>query len=279
MGKLFCLIGNPVGHSLSPHMHNDAFSQLGMNHHYHAFKVEQEDLEAAVAGLKALGVAGFNVTIPHKVEIMKYLDKVDGEAKKIGAVNTVVLEDGQYIGYNTDGQGYLQSLLDITDTLQSKNVLVVGAGGASRAIVTVLSSYGVASLTIANRTIEKAIDLAKQCQDKTEIRTMTIHGAEEQLNHFDLIINTTSVGMSPNINALPLSVEKIKEGTIVSDLIYNPLKTKFLLDGEAKGAIAHDGVGMFVGQGALAFQKWTGILPDRIRMKKLVIAQLEGKTC
>ncbi|WP_026674611.1 shikimate dehydrogenase [Alkalihalobacterium bogoriense] len=276
MGKLFGLLGNPVGHSLSPAMHNEMFTFLQLPHYYHAFNVEETQLEKAVAGIKALGIAGFNVTIPHKVAIMKYLDEIDDEAKKIGAVNTVVVEDGKLIGYNTDGRGYLESLLDVTGlTLQQKSVLVIGAGGAARAIVTVLVSHGVGDVTICNRTKEKANTLASE----TMTKSISIQDAEQQLATFDLIINTTSVGMSPKINEMPLSLEKMKEGTVVSDLIYNPLETKLLKEAKKKNALIVEGVGMFVGQGALAFEKWTGIQPDRNKMKERVLKELGGSLC
>lgn len=276
MGKLFGLLGHPVGHSMSPLMHNDAFVALGIDNYYQAFDVASERLEKAVVGMKALGISGFNVTIPHKVAIMEFLDEIDGEAKTIGAVNTVVNENGRFVGYNTDGQGYLDALLeDISEeTLHQANVLIIGAGGAARAIVTVLSSFGTKRLVICNRTVEKAEVLAKECSQKTEISTMTIADAEAALEQFDVIVNTTSVGMSPNIDAKPISLEKLKEDALVSDLIYNPLETALLKEAKQRGGKTQNGVGMFVGQGALAFKKWTGVEPNRLRMKDIVIKQL-----
>jgi len=276
MGKLFGLLGHPVGHSMSPLMHNDAFVALGIDNYYQAFDVAPERLEKAVVGMKALGISGFNVTIPHKVAIMEFLDEIDGEAKTIGAVNTVVNENGRFVGYNTDGQGYLDALLeDISEeTLHQANVLIIGAGGAARAIVTVLSRFGTKRLVICNRTVEKAEVLAKECSQKTEISTMTIADAEAALEQFDVIVNTTSVGMSPNIDAKPISLEKLKEDALVSDLIYNPLETALLKEAKQRGGKTQNGVGMFVGQGALAFKKWTGVEPNRLRMKDIVIKQL-----
>ncbi|WP_209122961.1 shikimate dehydrogenase [Alkalihalobacillus sp. BA299] len=278
MGKLFGLIGHPVGHSMSPSMHNDAFRLLNQEHHYHAFDVSEKDLEAAVTGIRALEISGFNVTIPHKVEVIKYLDEVDAEAKLIGAVNTVVNVSGRLIGYNTDGEGYLQSLLKTTgDQLHNMKVLVIGAGGAARAVYTVLSRYSVSELHIANRTKEKARHLATECnQRRIEGTVWSLEEAEEQLDLFDLIINTTSVGMSPRVAELPIQLDKLKADAVVSDLIYNPLKTKLLQEAEAKGATIINGVGMFVEQGALAFEKWTGTAPDRKHMEKVVLQQLGG---
>ncbi|WP_216828996.1 shikimate dehydrogenase [Alkalihalobacterium elongatum] len=278
MGKLFGLLGNPVSHSMSPRMHNDAFRSLNLDHHYHAFDVKVSNLESAVNGIRALDITGFNVTIPHKVEVMKYLDEVDEEAKLIGAVNTVVNKDGRLIGYNTDGEGYLQSLQKITgEQLQHMKVLIIGAGGAARAVFTVLSRYGVPELHIANRTKEKAAILANECNcGNTNVMVCSVEEAAMCLDIYDLIINTTSVGMSPNIDQLPIDLGNLRVDSVVSDLIYNPLKTKFLQEAEAKGATILNGVGMFVGQGALAFEKWTGHSPDRSKMEKVVLQQLGG---
>ena len=278
MGKLFGLLGHPVGHSMSPLMHNDAFTVLGLNHHYQAFDVEPERLKEAVIGMKVLGVLGFNVTIPHKVAIMEYLDEIDEEAQTIGAVNTVVNENGRLIGYNTDGQGYLDALLEeiSEEALHQANVLIIGAGGAARAIVTVLSRFGTKGLVICNRTIEKADILASECSVKTRISTLTLSEAEAMLEQFEVIINTTSVGMSPNVDEQPLSLDNLKENALVSDLIYNPLETALLQDAKQRGGKIQNGVGMFVGQGALAFKKWTQVEPDRTRMKEIVVNQLGG---
>lgn len=278
MGKLFGLLGHPVGHSMSPHIHNDAYRQLDLAHHYQSFDVPEQQLKAAVEGLKALGVAGFNVTIPHKVAIMDLVDEIDEEAKIIGAINTVVNKNGRLIGYNTDGEGYLQSLLTHTgERLKEMNVLVIGAGGAARAVLTVLDRYSVRTITITNRTLEKAEKLAAECVQNVKAETITLTQAEENLHDYQLIINTTSVGMSPNVEEMPISLENLRADAVVSDLIYNPVKTKLLLEAEKKGATAVSGIGMFVGQGALAFEKWLGIEPDRERMEQIVLQHLEGK--
>lgn len=277
MGKLFGLLGYKISHSMSPIMHNDAFKVEQLPHHYQLFDVDPEKLKDAVCGIKALNIAGFNITIPHKVAIMEYLDEIDETAQMIGAVNTVVNDNGKLIGYNTDSDGYLTSLLEVTgDRLKNMDVLVIGAGGASRAIVYSLAKYGVKSLVIANRTIEKAETIAQDCKHFMQIKTSTMKESEANLVNFDLIINTTSIGMSPNIDESPIEINELKENAVVSDIIYNPLKTKLLQDAEAKGATILNGVGMFVGQGALAFEKWTGIKPDRKRMEQIVLQQLGG---
>lgn len=277
MNKLFGLIGNPVGHSLSPLMHNDAFKMLQLPYHYHAFAVEKERLKDAVVGMKALGISGFNVTIPHKVDVMNYLDKIDEEAKIIGAVNTVVLEDGHYVGYNTDGQGFYESLLELVGpTITGKKVLMIGAGGAARAIYTTLVRRGIDVVDMANRSNERANELVQHCQNNNKTTIYSLEEAVQHTGEYDIIINTTSVGMSPATDEMPLSLENVKEQTVVADIIYNPLKTKWLQEAEQKGAIPLNGVPMFINQGALAFEKWTYIKPDRERMKNVVLEQLGG---
>lgn len=276
--NLYGVIGYPIHHSMSPSMHNTAFRALGLNHHYHAFEVNPNRLGEAIKGMKALGIAGFNVTIPHKVEVMKHIDEIDEEARMIGAVNTVVRHEDRFIGYNTDGQGYLRALLNLVSSpLQQYDVLVIGAGGAARAIVTSLANHGVASLTIANRTVEKAQALAYDVSTLQPCHTMTLTEAEAALGSFHIVINTTSVGMHPHTDAVPINLAHMREGTILSDLIYNPLKTTWLQEGEQRGAVIDNGLSMFVGQGALAFEKWTGQQPNQERMSQHVIEQLGGR--
>lgn len=275
MGKLFGLLGHPVGHSMSPVMHNDMFTLLGLNHHYQAFDVEPDKLKTAVDGIKALGISGFNITIPHKVDIMEQLDHIDDEAKEIGAVNTVVNDKGKLIGYNTDGRGFVTSLKQAAgEDLSKQSILIVGAGGAARAIFISLVNMGNTKVDIANRTLEKAEQLIQATTKVTKSKAITIIEAEKCLDQYDIIINTTSVGMSPNIDQIPISLELLKPGTVLADIIYNPLETKWLRIGKEKGAITQNGVGMFVGQGALAFEKWTGQTPDLKRMEQVVIQQL-----
>ncbi|WP_100398276.1 shikimate dehydrogenase [Bacillus sp. FJAT-44742] len=274
MGNLYVLFGHPVGHSMSPIVHNEQFSLLNMPHHYHAIDVEPGKIKEAVEAIKALSIAGANVTVPHKVEIMKHLDHIDEEARIIGAVNTIVNENGVLTGYNTDGQGYLESLLEVTGPdISDYKILVIGAGGASRAVVTVLCRYGVNDLMITNRTQERAEALSKDCGGQV----ISKEKAEGMLSEFDVIINTTSIGMSPNTDEMPMSVEGMKPKTIASDLIYNPLQTRWLAEAEKRGAVTHSGIGMFVRQGALAFKKWTGQEADLEIMTKTVLQQLGGK--
>lgn len=282
MGKLFGLLGHPVGHSLSPLMHNDAFKQLEINGHYHAFDVPEDKLKEAVDSFRLLNIAGFNVTIPHKVAIMNFLDEIDEEALMIGAVNTVVNMEGRLIGYNTDGRGYLNSLLPkLNKPLQECYVLVIGAGGAARGVVTALANHGIARLTITNRTLEKAVTIKENYHKfkKANIDVLSLDEAQKNLALYDIIINTTSIGMKPQLDEVPITIDRLKSTAVLSDLIYNPFQTKLLKLGEEKSVITHNGVGMFVEQGALAFQKWTGRQPDTKRMTKIVLQQLGGFSC
>lgn len=279
MKKLFAVIGDPIAHSMSPLMHNDLFEYYGYDGYYHAFQIKEKDLKEAVKGFKAINISGFNVTVPHKVSIMPLLDKIDPLAEAIGAVNTVVNENGQFVGYNTDGQGYVQGLLPIVSSLQNKRILIVGAGGAARAIYFTLAFEGAKKIDITNRTIEKAERLANECPYEVESNIITFDEGEKNLHQYDMIIQTTSIGMAPNIHMSPLSLQNLKKGSIVSDIIYNPLKTKFLQEAKEKGAVIQNGIDMFVYQGALAFEKWTNIFPDVKRMKNLVIQQLGGNEC
>lgn len=277
MKKLFGVIGDPIAHSMSPAMHNDAFSQIGIDGYYHPFRVSPDDLAAAVYGMKAIGVQGFNVTIPHKSAIIPLLDEIDPLAKAIGAVNTVVRENGGWKGYNTDGAGFVRGLRGAYEgPLEDKRVLLIGAGGAARAIYYTLASEKVSQIDIANRTCEKAESLVNSCPYPVTGSVQTTAKAAEKLGEYDIIIQTTSIGMAPNVDASPISMENIKAGTFVSDIIYNPLETTYLREAKKRDARVQNGLKMFVYQGALAFEKWTGHTPDLHRMEEMVCTQLGG---
>jgi shikimate dehydrogenase len=276
MKKLFGVIGDPIGHSMSPAMHNDLFDFYGIDAVYLPFHVTKENLEAAVKGFKALGVSGFNVTIPHKTDIMAYLDQIDPLAEAIGAVNTVKNEHGILTGYNTDGPGFVKGLESMDADPGSRAALIIGAGGASRAIYFSMAQAGIQRIDLYNRTAGKAEELVSSCPFKVQSKVLDRKTAEKSLHEYQLIIQTTSIGMSPDLEGLPLSPKNISRDTIVSDIIYNPLQTKFLEEASKKGAEIQNGVGMFVLQGALAFEKWTGIFPDTERMRANVLRNLGG---
>lgn len=264
------LLGHPVGHSHSPRMHNAAFQALGLPYAYQAFDVWPEHLAEAVRGMRALGFRGFNVTIPHKVAVMELVDELSEEAVGIGAVNTVVIDEGRKLyGTNTDGTGYLRSLKEETGmTLADARVVLLGAGGAARAVGYTLLKEGIAVLRIANRGPERAQGLAERLRaafagrkEKVEVAVGSLSDVSRWLADADLVINTTSVGMYPHVEAAPVPAEwlrRLPERAVVSDLIYNPRKTRFLQEAERLGLRIHGGLGMFVYQGAEAFRLWTG---------------------
>lgn len=253
------LLGHPVAHSKSPQMHNSAFQHLGLDFVYLAFDVLPQLLGEAVQGIRALGMRGVNVTIPHKVEVIRYLDEISEDAQLIGAVNTIVQEEGRLIGYNTDGSGYVRSLREeVTLDLSQSTVMILGAGGAARAIAVQMALFPVQRLFIANRTIEMAEELAKRVQHLTEAIPLSLGDAPRYMHRVDVLINTTSLGMYPHIEETPLAAEYLHEGMVVSDLIYNPRETRLLREAKARGALTHSGLSMFIYQGAEAFALWTG---------------------
>jgi shikimate dehydrogenase len=261
--QICALIGDPVTHTMSPAMHNAAFKKLGLDFLYISFRVKPEELPPAAAGLRALNVRGFNVTIPHKVSIIPLLDSLDLLAEKIGAVNTVVNDGGALIGYNTDAEGFLRALLDKGIRPAGKNVVILGAGGASRAISFVLAGKG-ARLTVLNRRLELdwAEDIArlirKELGKEVKVGELNPRTLSPALAKADILVNATSVGMSPASRSSPVPARFLKRRLIVFDIVYNPLETRLLKEAKAAGAKVIGGVDMLAWQGALAFEKWTG---------------------
>jgi shikimate dehydrogenase len=268
------VIGDPIEHSLSPVMHNEAFKQAGIQGSYEKKKVTSGDLPSFLQYLKESDYAGCNVTIPHKVAIIPFLDVIDPEAEKIGAVNTVVNNNGKLIGYNTDGIGFLLGLKEkISKPIGEMNILLIGAGGAARSIAYALLKENPEKLFIANRSAERLNLLVKDL-NKICVEPLSLKKAESELSSFDVLINTTNAGMYPNIDTEPIQLTQLKNDAVVCDIVYNPLKTNWLQTAENKGAIIDNGVSMLVMQGAMAFEKWTGTFPDTNKMKKAVIDQL-----
>lgn len=254
------LFGHPVGHSRSPQMHNAAFSALGLPYVYHAFDILPERLENAVDSIRTLGIRGVNVTIPHKVEVMEYLDHITPEAEMIGAVNTILNQNGSLIGHNTDGKGYVRSLIEETNiSLGATQAVILGAGGAARAVATALALEGTRQIFIANRSVDKGKMLAQRISKIRPAEYMPFEEIPDIIAQAGLIVNTTSLGMHPNMQDTPLDAALLREGQIVSDLIYNPMETRLMREARQKGAIPHSGLGMFVYQGAEAFTLWTGL--------------------
>lgn len=272
---LYGVFGDPIRHSRSPLMLNQAFQEAGINGVYTAFHVTSEQLKDAVAGIRALGLRGVNVTIPHKVDVMQYLDEIHEGAQFIGAVNTIVNDKDRLIGYNTDGIGYVRSLKEETGIeLRGAKLLIIGAGGAARGIAYALAKEAPASITIVNRTKDKAEQLAAHLGPLVSARGMGMDELENSIGSVDLVVNTTSIGMHPNVDELPIPASILTAGMTASDIIYNPLTTRFLAEAKDRGCLIHGGLGMFVYQGAYAFEYWTGTAAPIAIMRETVLQSL-----
>ncbi|TSK08970.1 MAG: shikimate dehydrogenase [Geobacter sp.] len=273
------IIGAPVAHSLSPVMHNAAFGALGLDWVYVPFAVPPARLGAAVAGLAAAGVAGFNVTIPHKVAIMPFLDEIDPDAELIGAVNTVLVREGRLTGYNTDGLGLVAALAGkLSFDPRGKSVLVLGAGGAARSAVVSLARAGAARVHVANRTTDAALALVGLVAERLE-GTAFAAGSLDALadpafiGSFDLVVNTTSVGMSGD--SFPgLDPALLKSGACIYDMVYAPPVTPLLAQCCTFGIPCANGLGMLAAQGEAAFRIWTGVAPPEGCMELALAAFL-----
>ena len=253
------LIGHPVEHSFSPPMHNAAFDELGMDYAYVAFDVNPKNLQSAIEGAKSLNIRGFNVTIPHKIEVMQFLDEIDEVASLIGAVNTIDFKNLK--GYNTDGIGAVKAIEEVS-SIKNKNVVVAGAGGASRAISFYLAKYGAESLTILNRNVDKAQGLAGDVSDSgliNDVNAGSISEIGRYLANADILVDTTPIGMHPNIDDAPIAlVGDMHEDLVVFDAVYNPNETVLLKEALKAGAKPVYGIKMLLYQGAESFRIWTG---------------------
>lgn len=272
--KILCIIGNPVRHSLSPVMQNSALQACGLNYVYVPFEVASEGLGAAVAGLKALGVAGFNVTIPHKTHIMRYLDGLDDSADAAGAVNTVKNDCGHLIGYNTDGDGLIRALANEFEfNVRGAAIAIIGAGGAARGAVAALCRAGARRIIIANRTLERASELASvmalRFPDTELLVVASFNELENSMANVDVLVNTTSLGMNRDDLPLP-QLTSLPRTAKVYDMVYAPLFTPLLREAAGLGLKGSNGLGMLASQGELAFTIWTGIIPPSGLMKSVL---------
>ncbi|MDF2568503.1 MAG: aroE [Sporomusa sp.] len=269
------LLGWPLSHSLSPAMHNAAFMASKLDYVYLPLPSPPEALATAVAGIKALGFVGVNVTIPHKVTIMDYLDEIDVSAKLVGAVNTIVIKENRSIGYNTDASGYISSLRLANVGIKGKKAVVIGAGGAARAVVAGFVENGIASVIIGARDKTKADDMSRLFNTNSLIRG----GAWDHqdfimdLLQADIIVNTTPLGMYPNTTSQP----PVPPTAVVSDLVYNPLITAFMAEAARRGHQTIGGDGMLVEQGALAYNLWTSHNAPREIMRNALFQGLKGQ--
>ena len=259
------IIGYPIGHSVSPAFQQAALNYCSIDARYEAWEVAPAELPAFIKGLRSPDFLGCNVTVPHKEAVMEHLDQIEEWATKAGAVNTIVNQGGRLKGYNTDGRGFLRALEEHGRLSPGGlNVLVLGAGGAAKGVCLALADQGVRSITIANRTLERAQELASLIEERcSRVEAVPLEGAsltKASLNN-DLIVNCTTLGMShgPAQGQTPLHAEHIPPGTLVYDLVYNPPMTPLLREAEEAGAATLRGLPMLVYQGAASFELWTGV--------------------
>jgi shikimate dehydrogenase len=256
------IMGDPVEHSLSPPMHNAAFHQLKLDYVYVPFHVKRGNLASAIEGARNMGIKGLNLTIPHKIEVINYLDELDEAAELIGAVNTVKFTENKTVGYNTDGFGAVKAIEETTP-VKGKKIIIIGAGGAARAISFQLLLNGVGEILIANRTREKACNLKNDLKERfnTSLGCLGLDDElEMELKSTDVLINTTPVGMHPHQDDEPVvTSEMMHSNLVVNDIVYNPLETGLLREAGKAGAQIVPGTKMLIYQGLEAFRIWTGI--------------------
>ncbi|QUF66261.1 shikimate dehydrogenase [Bacillus atrophaeus] len=268
--QLIGLLATPIGHSLSPTMHNLAFKKLGLNYAYLAFEVGNEQLEDVVTGMRALGVRGFNVSMPNKMKIIPYLDQLADSAKFSGAVNTVINDNGTLTGHSTDGMGYVRNLKEHGVDIAGKKMTLIGSGGAATPIAIQSALEGLAEISIFARNdafFEKAVENVRIINEdmKDSNCKANVYPLEDQetlraeIASSDILANGTGVGMKP-LEGLSVieDVSMLRPDLIVSDVVYNPVKSKLLEQAEEAGCKTINGLGMMVWQGAMAFELWTG---------------------
>ena len=268
--RLYGLIGNPVEHTISPQIHNSLAEALNINLVYVPIHVLEEDLGAAVKGLKTLGFGGFNITIPYKEKVMEYLDDIDPTAKAYDAVNTVLIKNGRLIGYNTDADGFYRAFTESFGCeVVGLNVLIIGAGGAANSIAYILANKGAQSITIANRTLENAQKVCERIKStyKNNLKAVVLND-DMDVSSYDVIINTSSVGMHPKTEDTVIKNAEFNKNHKVIDIIYNPTETDLLKRARKSGASAINGFGMLYYQAVIAFETWNSIsIPKDIEKK------------
>lgn len=275
--QIFGIFGYPVRHTLSPQMHHAAFEALGLQHAYLPFEVHPDQLKKAVESIVPLGIRGVNVTLPHKKNVIPFLDQIDPEAEKMGAVNTIKNEAGRLIGFNTDGRGFVASLREAGVDPAGMTVLLIGAGGAARGVSVALLDAGVSEIHILARRVEAGLRLAEHLKSFSP-------GCSLSSSEFDfrnpvpvkgnapvLLINSTPLGMKPE-DPYPFPLSQIEATWVIADLIYRPYETALLTEAKKIGAKTVPGLGMLLYQGALAFEIWTGQKPPIGIMRQALLA-------
>ncbi len=279
--RLLAVIGAPIGHSLSPIIQNAALHAAGLNYVYAALPVRADALSSAVRGLCNAGIAGFNVTIPFKTEIIPLLDALSEDARRIQAVNTVVIEDGRMVGHNTDVVGFLAGFAERGIALTGKKAVLIGAGGAARAALWGLLRSGISSVVIGVRNASKGAALAADFAADGDVRAVSFDDSAwiAACSDADLVVQTTPLGMTPHTEEMPpVDAAVINPSAVVYDLIYTPAETRFLREARARGCETINGETMLVAQGAEAFSLWTGVRPDMELMKRTLREELARNT-
>ncbi len=270
MGKSFAVIGDPIDHSLSPNIHSAAFRETGLDSSYIAYRIPRGELKEGIEGLKKIQIYGFNVTVPHKREMMRYLDKMDEACSLIGAVNTVTNEDGILKGYNTDMDGFLEPFKKRKLNVAGANVLIMGAGGAARAIVAGFAKEKAQNVTIANRTLKNAASLSEFAVTLgLSANAIRIEDVKDTAKNYDIIINATSVGLRNE--ASPILLKGINEKTIVYDIVYMPMNTDFIKKAKDENATIIYGYEMLLGQATRAFEIWHNMEAPYNAMKRALL--------
>lgn len=278
--RLYGIIGHPIGHSLSPLMHNTAFDVLGMHCAMQAFDIKPQSLKDALQGFVSLDFGGLNVTIPHKEAIIPLLQEIEDEASIIGAVNTVKFDHNSTTGYNTDAYGFLQTLEPYRSTVDGAQFVLLGAGGAARAVVFVLlKHFRTTRIVVASRSVSRANSLIEHFRGFDHSKLSAFSLDDPQLPRIletpGVIVNATPAGMYPNTGGVPLKEIPFREDHVVVDLIYRPLQTEFLRHAAESGAQTISGLEMFIHQGARAFEIWTGKLMDTVAVRAAIVEHLK----
>ncbi|MFB3888514.1 MAG: shikimate dehydrogenase [Candidatus Bathyarchaeia archaeon] len=278
--QVYGVIGDPIEHSMSPAMHNAAFERLGLDCVYVAFNVKPDMLAKAMRGVRGLGIRGLNLTMPHKTAVFAYLDEVDEIARFLGSVNTISNEDGRLKGFSTDGVGAVKALRENGVGLSGKRLLLLGAGGAARAIAYALAKE-VKQLVILNRTEEKTKALAEVLTAKFNSRvvggSLSPLNVQKNLLEADVLVNATSVGMHPKEGETLVKPDWLRQNIAVMDVVYNPVETRLARDAKKAGAKVVSGVEMLIHQGAASFEIWTGRPAPVDAMRKAALKQLAAE--
>ena len=272
--KIFCVIGHPIEHSMSPIMWNPALQELELDYVYLAFDVHPKNLEKAISGIRSLDIRGINVTLPHKETVIKFLDELDPIALKIGAINTIKNDEGTLKARNTDASGAKKALLDAGCNISGKNIVFLGAGGVARSLAYIMAEEA-NHIILTDLVVERAITVANEIKENmkadVEGKISNKNNIYEGLKKADILINATPIGMYPKVEDTPLSKDLLHGDLFVFDVVYNPLETRLMKEATEIGCRTLGGLDMLVNQGILAFEWWTNQNPNRHLMKKKII--------